>query len=422
MSLPHAFKRIRLHLARSKDFPSGSREHGYGIVAPLDADGHIDATLWKAHRNRCRVRRFWGSEGEQLGVLTHKPGGSEHARWVFDYDQTVRTTTKSAIASARTVSPPVSISRFAIRTAIIPFVSCRSKALIKNRQRQDSGEHRSPLFPLVSPGTVAEPPFRNIFIWPAPAAPRLGPEQRASVRWGNTSANPYWLDDARDRGRAPDLAAAKRTAAREIPRDGGLASAELLRIDAEEAKPPVQQDGWSLGRFRQPHQIGLIDVQIPGQAVRFLRAALREIGKLVPVAPASNCVSRHADDDLGPGRDVLLMCVALETLLCFEARRYGRKDRIGLPPRRLFDLAQASSRVFEGAEIPWRLSSIGGPGVRRPLNFSPISSLGQLAPLLCDVLVRLAIDAITALRCRFFGLLSFSAIVVSAAHIQDCHQ
>jgi hypothetical protein len=86
MSLPHAFKLIRLRLARSKDFPSGSREHGYDIVVPLDADGHIDTSLWKTHRDRCRVRRFWGSEGEQLGVLTHKPGGSEHARWVFDYD------------------------------------------------------------------------------------------------------------------------------------------------------------------------------------------------------------------------------------------------------------------------------------------------------------------------------------------------
>jgi hypothetical protein len=87
MSLPHTFKRIRLHLARSKDFPSGSRDHGYEIVAPLDAMGHIDASLWRAHRDRCRVRRFWGSEDEQVGVLTHKPGGSEHARWVFDYDQ-----------------------------------------------------------------------------------------------------------------------------------------------------------------------------------------------------------------------------------------------------------------------------------------------------------------------------------------------
>ncbi len=86
MSLPHAFKRIRLHLARSKEFPSGSSTHGYELVAPLDAQGHIDTALWKAHRDQCRVRRFWGDGEDQLGVLAHKPGGSEHARWVFDYD------------------------------------------------------------------------------------------------------------------------------------------------------------------------------------------------------------------------------------------------------------------------------------------------------------------------------------------------
>lgn len=87
MSLPHSFKRIRLHLARSKDFPSGSSAHGYEFVAPLDTEGHIDVPLWKTHRDQCRVRRFWGHEDDQQGILVHKPGGSEHARWVFDYDR-----------------------------------------------------------------------------------------------------------------------------------------------------------------------------------------------------------------------------------------------------------------------------------------------------------------------------------------------
>ena len=87
MSLPHAFKRIRLHLARSKEFPSGSSQHGYQLVAPLDANGHIDAKLWKAHPEHCQVRRFWQGEDDAVGYLTHKPGGSEHARWVFDYNK-----------------------------------------------------------------------------------------------------------------------------------------------------------------------------------------------------------------------------------------------------------------------------------------------------------------------------------------------
>ena len=46
-ALPNAFKRIRLNLARSKEFPQGSSRHGYEFVAPLDSNSHIDAELWK---------------------------------------------------------------------------------------------------------------------------------------------------------------------------------------------------------------------------------------------------------------------------------------------------------------------------------------------------------------------------------------
>jgi hypothetical protein len=83
--LPHELKRIRLNLARSKEFPAGSAQRGYEFVAPLDADGHIDARLWRKHREHCGVRRFWDAE-EEFGKLVHRPGGNEHSRWVFDYD------------------------------------------------------------------------------------------------------------------------------------------------------------------------------------------------------------------------------------------------------------------------------------------------------------------------------------------------
>jgi hypothetical protein len=86
MTLPHTLKRIRLHLARSKEFPSGSAHHGYEFVAPLDAKGHIDPHLWQQYRSHCGVRRFWNGADEQVGRLVQKPGGAEHARWVFDYD------------------------------------------------------------------------------------------------------------------------------------------------------------------------------------------------------------------------------------------------------------------------------------------------------------------------------------------------
>jgi hypothetical protein len=86
MALPHAFKRIRLNLARSKEFPAGSTRHGYEFVAPLDDQGRIDPHLWQQHRDHCRVRRFWDGEDDQIGGLVHKPGGKEHARWIFDYN------------------------------------------------------------------------------------------------------------------------------------------------------------------------------------------------------------------------------------------------------------------------------------------------------------------------------------------------
>jgi hypothetical protein len=84
-TLPHVLKRIRLNLARSKEFPTGSARHGYEFVAPLRADGHIDPELWQRHREHCRVRRFWGGE-EEVGRLTRR-GGGDQARWVFDYDE-----------------------------------------------------------------------------------------------------------------------------------------------------------------------------------------------------------------------------------------------------------------------------------------------------------------------------------------------
>ncbi|MEP0232873.1 hypothetical protein [Roseibium sp.] len=77
-----ALKKIRLNLARTKDHPNGSAQHGYEFTAPLDDSGHIDADLWKKERDHCRVRRFWGGEEEEIGHLVHRPGGS----WAFHYD------------------------------------------------------------------------------------------------------------------------------------------------------------------------------------------------------------------------------------------------------------------------------------------------------------------------------------------------
>src|SRR4051794_34610397 len=77
-------KRVTLHAARSKTFPSGSTRHGYSFVAPLDENGKIDAEGWKAHRGECFVRRFWGDEPDLRGLLVHRPGGRKGANWVFE--------------------------------------------------------------------------------------------------------------------------------------------------------------------------------------------------------------------------------------------------------------------------------------------------------------------------------------------------
>lgn len=55
-------------------------------MAPLDAKGHIDSNFWQKYRENCHVRRFWDGEDDAIGRLVHKPGGAEHARWIFDYD------------------------------------------------------------------------------------------------------------------------------------------------------------------------------------------------------------------------------------------------------------------------------------------------------------------------------------------------
>ena len=75
-------KQIRMELARDRDFPQGSRRHGYTLIAPLDNMDRIDAAEWKANREKCRVTRFWGSDEHEVGHLVRKPGGA----WAFHYD------------------------------------------------------------------------------------------------------------------------------------------------------------------------------------------------------------------------------------------------------------------------------------------------------------------------------------------------
>lgn len=71
---------IRLELARSHDFPSGSRDRGYEFIAPLTKEGHIDVEAFGKARAQCKVRRFWPGEIDKSGRLHHTRN-----RWVFSY-------------------------------------------------------------------------------------------------------------------------------------------------------------------------------------------------------------------------------------------------------------------------------------------------------------------------------------------------
>lgn len=80
-TLTSKFRHVRLLLAREKDHPSGDREEGYDLLVPLDSEGRLDATEWKAHQAACRVRRFRTGGEDRIGRLRRKPGG----QWYFDY-------------------------------------------------------------------------------------------------------------------------------------------------------------------------------------------------------------------------------------------------------------------------------------------------------------------------------------------------
>jgi hypothetical protein len=80
-SLPSSFRQIRIELAREQEHPEGSHNIAYVLVAPLDADGHIDADIWRRHREACRVARLRPGEAPMHGHLVHRRGDS----WAFAY-------------------------------------------------------------------------------------------------------------------------------------------------------------------------------------------------------------------------------------------------------------------------------------------------------------------------------------------------
>jgi hypothetical protein len=61
------WKKIRLELARTADFPSGSVSRGYLIQLPLDCEGRIDSDVLATKPYRATVRRYWSTEPDEAG-------------------------------------------------------------------------------------------------------------------------------------------------------------------------------------------------------------------------------------------------------------------------------------------------------------------------------------------------------------------
>ena len=81
-SLPAQFRQIRIELAREPGHPEGDARDAFIIVAPLGANDRIDPTLWREHREACRITRLRPDEDDDHGHLVHRQGGG----WVLQYD------------------------------------------------------------------------------------------------------------------------------------------------------------------------------------------------------------------------------------------------------------------------------------------------------------------------------------------------
>lgn len=73
--------RVRIELARSREFPAGSSRHGYIFTLPLDDEGHFDLAAFERTPEICTVHRFWEGEGDEVGQLMRITAD----RWAFSY-------------------------------------------------------------------------------------------------------------------------------------------------------------------------------------------------------------------------------------------------------------------------------------------------------------------------------------------------
>jgi hypothetical protein len=63
------WKKIRLELARTKGFPTGSVSRGYLVQLPLDGAGRVDENELACKPRLASVRRYWSTEPDESGSV-----------------------------------------------------------------------------------------------------------------------------------------------------------------------------------------------------------------------------------------------------------------------------------------------------------------------------------------------------------------
>lgn len=78
-----ALQRVRIELARSKEFPDGSANHGYEFNIPLTADAKFDAAAWEKDSQLCTVVKFAPRTDDAHGQIVRREEGG----WAFSYER-----------------------------------------------------------------------------------------------------------------------------------------------------------------------------------------------------------------------------------------------------------------------------------------------------------------------------------------------
>ena len=63
------WKKIRLELARTAEFPAGSVSRGYLIRLPLEDSDRVDRDAVADNPHRATVRRYWSTEPDEAGLV-----------------------------------------------------------------------------------------------------------------------------------------------------------------------------------------------------------------------------------------------------------------------------------------------------------------------------------------------------------------